>query len=294
MKPAPFELHQPTTVEDALAVLGEVAEEGGLVLAGGQSLVPMMALRVAFPPHLVDINKVAGLDAVTTEGDELVIGAVARHATFHRPLAPGPLGHLMATVSRSIAHYPIRMRGTFCGSLAHADPASEWCLVAATLGAQLEVASASQRRRIAVEDFLEGAMTTALDTGEMLLRARLPLLSPDVRFGFYEFSRRAGDYALGMALATVRVEDGRIVETRLGLGAIEETARRIPEAEAVVVGEKPSADLWRAAGDAAAAAVDPMEDAATSADYRRDLASVCLRRALERTGLVDAGRHESI
>lgn len=293
MKPAPFELHQPKTVEEALAVLGEVAEEGGLVLAGGQSLVPMMALRVAFPPHLVDINKVEGLDAVTTEGDTLSIGAVARHATFHRPVATGPLGPLMATVSRSIAHYPIRMRGTFCGSLAHADPASEWCLVAATLGAELEVASASGRRTVPVEAFLDGAMTTTLDTGEMLLRARLPLLPEDTRFGFYEFARRAGDYALGMALATVRVEDGRIVEARLGLGAIEETARRIPEAEAVLIGEVPSAELWRKAGEAASAVVEPMQDAATSAEYRRDLASVCLRRALERTGLVDAGTHES-
>lgn len=284
MKPSPFELHQPTTLEDALAILGEVADEGGLVLAGGQSLVPMMALRVAFPPHLVDINRVEGLDRLEVEGEELWIGATVRHAAFHKPVEPGPLGRLLATVSHSIAHYPIRMRGTFCGSLANADPASEWCLVSATLGGKVDLASASGQRTVEIEEFHEGAMTTTLDIGEMIVAARLPLLAEDTRFGFYEFARRAGDYALGMALTTLRIEDGRIAEAAVGLGAIEETARRIGEAEEVLVGQEPGDELWQAAGEAAASAVDPMEDPATSADYRRDLASVVVRRALERAG----------
>ena len=117
-------------------MLAEVAPDDGRVLAGGQSLVPIMAFRLARPAHLVDINGVAALDRLAGQGGKLAIGACVRHAAFHKPVVEGPLGRLLATVVRHIAHHPIRTRGTFCGSLAHADPASEWCLVAATLDAR--------------------------------------------------------------------------------------------------------------------------------------------------------------
>ncbi|MBN9065058.1 MAG: FAD binding domain-containing protein, partial [Rhizobiales bacterium] len=147
MKAAPFTLHRPTTIDEATALLADVAEEGGLVLAGGQSLMPMMALRVAYPPHLVDINAIDTLSRISVADDMLSIGATVRHAAFHRPLPEtGVLGRLLSTVVRHIAHYPIRQRGTFCGSLAHADPASEWCLVAATLDATIVLKSASGTR----------------------------------------------------------------------------------------------------------------------------------------------------
>src|SRR6185437_5318901 len=135
MKPAPFVRHVPKTLDEALKILAEFAPQDGRVLAGGQSLVPIMAFRMARPAHLVDINEVAGLDKLKIENGQLAIGARVRHAAFHKSAVDGPLGKLLATVVRHIAHYPIRMRGTFCGSLAHADPASEWCLVAATLDA---------------------------------------------------------------------------------------------------------------------------------------------------------------
>ena len=133
MKPAPFIRHVPRTVAEAVRILGEVAPQDGRILAGGQSLVPIMAFRLAKPAHLVDINEIEELGKIGCDGKMLRIGACVRHAAFHRPVVEGPLGALLAHVARHIAHYPIRVRGTFCGSLAHADPASEWCLVASTL-----------------------------------------------------------------------------------------------------------------------------------------------------------------
>src|SRR6516162_9201167 len=122
MKPAPFRYHAPKTIEEAVETLAEVASEDGRVLAGGQSLVPIMAFRLARPAHLVDINGVEALRRLAVDGERLCIGACVRHAAFHRPVVDGPLGRLLATVVRHIAHYPIRTRGTFCGSIAHADP----------------------------------------------------------------------------------------------------------------------------------------------------------------------------
>ena len=162
MKPAPFIRHTPKTLDEALTILGRVAPQDGRVLAGGQSLVPIMAFRLAKPAHLVDINEIAGLDKIVSDGKTLSIGACVRHAAFHKPVVDNPLGKLLTTVSRHIAHYPIRMRGTFCGSLAHADPASEWCLVAATLNATMVAKSTRGERLIAAKDFFEGLMTTAL------------------------------------------------------------------------------------------------------------------------------------
>jgi xanthine dehydrogenase iron-sulfur cluster and FAD-binding subunit A len=190
MKTAPFTRHVPRTVDDVVAALAEFAPLDGRILAGGQSLVPIMAFRMARPAHLIDINEVEGLDRLVVDGDALSIGARVRHGAFHKPVIDGPLGALMAFVAGHIAHYPIRMRGTFCGSLAHADPASEWCLVAATLGAKLRVRSVRGERIVEAADFLEGIMSTSLAEDEFLAEARLPLLTPETQFGFYEFSRR--------------------------------------------------------------------------------------------------------
>jgi carbon-monoxide dehydrogenase medium subunit len=282
MKPAAFRYHAPTTVDEAVATLAKVAPEDGRVLAGGQSLVPIMAFRLARPAHLVDINGVAALRRLETVGDQLVIGACVRHATFYTPVVDGPLGRLLATVVRHIGHHPIRTRGTFCGSLAHADPASEWCLVAATLNAELIAMSQRGPRSIAAADFFAGIMTTGLAEDELLTEARLPLLPPDIRFGFCEFSRRAGDFALGMALVTYRVKDGAMSEPQVGVGGAEPRPRRIAEAEAALLGRRPGPEAFGAAAEAAASAVEPLEDVNTSADYRRDLVRAMTRRALER------------
>jgi carbon-monoxide dehydrogenase medium subunit len=280
MKPAPFHYHAPTSLEEALSILADVAPEDGRVLAGGQSLVPTMAFRMARPAHLVDINNVAGLDRLAVEDGKLCIGACVRHASFERPVVDGPLGALLATVVRNIAHPPIRSRGTFCGSIALADPASEWCMVSVTLGAEMIVRSRRGTRVIAAGDFFHGVMTTALMEDELLVEVRLPLVPPDTRFGFFEFSRRAGDFAIAMALVLYRIEGG-IVAPRVAIGGAEIYPRRIEEAEAKLEGLQPGAAVFAAAAEAAADAVDPMADAINDAEFRRDLVRVVTRRALE-------------
>jgi aerobic carbon-monoxide dehydrogenase medium subunit len=282
MKPAAFRYHAPKSVDQAVALLAEVAPEDGRVLAGGQSLVPIMAFRLARPSHLVDINGVDGLDRMTATGDTLTIGACVRHAAFYRPVVEGPLGTLLAIVVRHIAHHPIRTRGTFCGSIAHADPASEWCMVAATLEAGIVLRSVRGTRTVKASDFFEGIMTTVRADDELLTAVELPILTADTRVGFCEFSRRAGDFALGMALACYRLKDGAISDARLGIGGAEARPRRIAEAEAALNGRAPSPEVFEAAAVAAAAAIDPLEDVNTSADYRRDLIHAMTRRALDR------------
>ena len=282
MKPAAFRYHAPKTVDEAVALLAEVASEDGRVLAGGQSLVPTMAFRLAKPGHLVDINGVEALNRIAVTDGKLVIGACARHAAFHRPVCEGPLGKLLANVVRHIAHYPIRNRGTFCGSLAHSDPSSEWALVLTALDGEVLAKSARGERVIAARDFFKGIMTTALRDDELLVEAQLPLLAADTRCGFYEFSRRAGDFAMAAALAVYRVESGKIIEPRLAVGGVEPNPRRIAEAEQALTGAIPGDKAFRAAAAAATAAVDPMEDITTSADFRRDLVLAVTRRALER------------
>jgi aerobic carbon-monoxide dehydrogenase medium subunit len=282
MKPAPFRYHAPKTIDEAVETLAEVAGEDGRVLAGGQSLVPIMAFRLARPQHLVDINGVAALRRLAVDGDWLSIGACVRHAAFHKPVESGPLGRLLATVVRHIAHHPIRTRGTFCGSIAHADPASEWCLVAAALGAEMVARDARGTRTIPARDFFHGIMATALNEDELLTEVRLPLLPADIRFGFYEFNRRAGDFALAMALVTFRLEGGVIREPRVAVGGVEAQPRRIAPAEQALAGQAPAAAAFEAAAAAVAVAVDPLDDATTSATYRRDLARTVTRRALER------------
>jgi carbon-monoxide dehydrogenase medium subunit len=241
-----------------------------------------MAFRLARPAHLVDINGIAALKRLATADGKLSIGACVRHAAFYQPVAEGPLGRLLTTVVEHIGHHPIRTRGTFCGSLAHADPASEWCLVAATLDAEMIATSTRGTRTIPAAAFFDGIMTTALAEDELLTKVRLPLLPADTRFGFQEFARRAGDFALGMALASFRLAGKTMVEPRVGVGAAEATARRIPEAEAALMGKEPGPDAFRAAAEAAAAAINPLEDHNTKADYRRDLVRALTRRALER------------
>ena len=282
MKPAAFRYHAPKTVDEAVALLAEVAPQDGRVLAGGQSLVPTMAFRLAKPVHLVDINGVEALNRLGVANSKLVIGACVRHAAFHRPVCEGPLGKLLSDVVRHIAHYPIRNRGTFCGSLAHADPASEWALVLAALDGEVLAKSARGERVITARDYFKGVMTTALRDDELLVEARLPILAADTRCGFYEFSRRAGDFAMAAALAAYRVEDGKIVEPRIAIGGAEPNPRRIAEAERALVGAGPGDKAFRAAAEAATVAVDPMEDITTSADFRRDLVLAVTRRALER------------
>ena len=281
MKPAAFHYHAPSTLAEAVAVL---ARHGGdaKVLAGGQSLVPVMAFRLARPGHLVDINGIDELDYARVEGGRLHIGARTRHAAFHNQVEPGPLGVLLTTVVHNIAHLPIRMRGTFCGSLAHADASSEWCTTAATLDAEITLVSARGQRTVRAADYFKGFLVTDRAEDEIVVEASLALLTAGTKFGFEEFSRRAGDYALAMCLAVLRFDGSKVVEARIGVGGAEPFPRRINEAEAVLVGHALDKAACRRAAEAAAKAVDPMSDVQADPEYRRDLVLAMVRRALEK------------
>jgi aerobic carbon-monoxide dehydrogenase medium subunit len=281
MKPAAFIRHVPRTLDEAVRILADVAPKDGRVLAGGQSLVPIMAFRLAKLAHLVDINEVEGLDRITNDGKFLSIGACVRHAAFHKSVVDNPVGKLLTFVARHIAHYPIRVRGTFCGSLAHADPASEWCLVAATLDATMVARSTRGERLIPATDYFEGIMSTALAEDELLTQVRLPLLPTDTKFGFNEFNRRAGDFALASALVAYRLQGGFMTDVHVGVGGAEASPRRLGGAEAALNGQTPNDKIFRAAAEAAASAIEPLEDHQTSAEYRRDLVRAVVRRALE-------------
>lgn len=282
MKPAPFNYYRPTSLKDAAQRLRDGADDGALILAGGQSLVPMMALRVAYATELIDLNALGGLDMPRVDGNSLAIPTLTRHATFHDArAAPAPLGKLLACVAKHIAHYPIRQRGTFGGSLSHADPSSEWCLVTVTLDGTICLLSAEGQREVAARDWCDGPMSTTREPDEILTEVRLPLLATSESWGFYEFNRRAGDFALGMALCVINLQDDRITAARIGLGGIEDHPRRLPEAEKTLIGRNFDAAAIAAAAQTAMRVVDPMEDATTSADYRRDLTGTVITRALE-------------
>jgi aerobic carbon-monoxide dehydrogenase medium subunit len=279
VKPAAFRYFAPRTLAEGLALLAEHGEEGK-VLAGGQSLVPAMNFRLARPTALIDINRIGALDYVREQDGELRIGALARHARFEASVAEGPLGGFLPRIARHIAHLPIRVRGTFGGSLAYADPASEWCLLAVTLDAELVIASRRGSRTLRPPGYFVAALTTALEPDELLTEVRLPLLDADWRTGFAEFSRRAGDYALAMSAACLRMEDGRVIEARIGVGGAADRPQRITAAEQSLLGTYAEANARREAGNIAAEAIEPLSDVQASAEYRRDLVRAMVGRAL--------------
>jgi aerobic carbon-monoxide dehydrogenase medium subunit len=279
MKPASFKYFRPGSVSEALALLSE-NQDDCKILAGGQSLVPAMNFRLLRPSIIIDINELKELSAIGAKDQSVSIGALTRHAAFHRDIAAGPLGRLLTKVVRHIAHFPIRQRGTFGGSLAHADPAAEWCLVATTLGAQIVARSSRGERVIASREFFKGTFTTALAADEILSEIRLPMMADDWRTGFNEFSRRAGDFALGMALAALRIESGVVTEARLGIGGVSDRAIRLEKLEQSLVGKPASPQTFDAVAQEAREAVIPTADIHASAEYRRDLIATVVKRAL--------------
>ena len=278
MKPAAFEYFQPTTVGEALSLLGSL--DDAKVLAGGQSLVPAMNFRLSRPAAVVDINRIGGLDGIDVTADWVTIGALARHRAFETAPVPGPLGSLLATAANFVGHLPIRVRGTFVGSLAHADPAAEWCLLARTLDAEIVASSESGERTIAAADFFHTLFTTDLRSEELLTSVRLPALDSSFRVGFAEFSRRAGDFALVMAASVIKVEKGVIAEARIGIGGAADKPIRMTRAETDLVGRNADPEVCESAANVAASEVDPLGDIHGSSEYRRDLVRVMTKRAL--------------
>ncbi|SLN70655.1 FAD binding domain-containing protein [Roseisalinus antarcticus] len=279
MKPAAFSYHRPETISDALALLAEHGDVGKII-AGGQSLVPSMNFRLARPETLIDMNAIAEIAGIEDRGDTLVIGAMTRHAAFHTPVCDGPTGAMLTRVVGNIAHYPIRQRGTFGGSLCHADPASEWCLVAATFDAAMEIHGQDGMREVGAADFFKGTFTTAVGGDELLARIHLPKLPEGWGTGFYEFSRRRGDFALAMAVAALKVEGGKIADARLGVGAVAAHGLRLETLEQALTGQPATEETIAEVAAQVPGLVKPSGDIHGSAEYRRDLAQAVVRRAL--------------
>ena len=281
MKPAPFDYHAPRSVDEAVELLAAHGDDAK-VLAGGQSLVPAMNFRLARPAVLVDINRIAELDFCTTSDGALRIGALDPARALRATGDRGPLGALPRR--RGALHRPSadpRARH-LRRQLAHADPAAEWCVVATTLDAEIRARGPDGERSIEAAAFFRSILTTSLRPDELITEVRLPALGPGWRFGFAEFSRRAGDFALGMALAVLRLDGERIAEARIGVGGAGDRPLRISEAEQALTGAVPDPEALAEAAAIAAATVEPFEDLHASITYRRDLVRAMTRRALER------------
>jgi len=279
MKPAPFDYHRPATVDEAVALLDRHGPDTK-VLAGGQSLLPMMKLRLARPTALVDINRVRELAYVRAADDGLAFGALARLDELEsdevRRRCP-----ILADVARDIAHAAIRHRGTVCGSLAHADPAAELPVAALVLEADLVATGPRGSRVIPAREFFVTYLTTALGAGEMLTEARFPALAPGSGWSFLELARRPGDFAIVSAAAVLDVDRrGVITSARIALGAVAERAVRCPEAEAALTGGPGGREAFESAAALAAAPLDPPADVHGSAAYRKHIARVLVGRAL--------------
>ena len=282
MKPGQFTYHAPRTVEEAVALLGEHADSDGRIIAGGQSLVPTMALRLAQPAHRVDINTVAGLDRIEVIDGELVIGAGVRHSAFEREVVAGPLGRLLKQVVHHIAHYPIRSRGTVGGSLAHADTAAELPGIAITCDAEIVAVGSAGERRIAAKDFFAGPMMTTLAHDELVTELRLPPWPPARRWAFTEFARQHGAFALAGIALYYDVRDGLAANTHIGVIGASSQLQRVASAEAELDGRVVDADAIAQTARVAAAAIDAYDDIDAPAAYRRALVETLTARALQR------------
>lgn len=284
MKPSSFEYVRPTSKHEVLELLAADPDDSK-ILAGGQSLVPMMNFRLARPERLIDINGVPGIAGLDDGSDRLTIGARTRHIALQNRGGSDPLSKLLRTAAAHVGHLPIRTRGTFGGSLAHSDAASEWCLVARLLDAEIAVESLRGTRTIAAEDFFLSIFTTAMEPDELLVEVSLPQLGAHHQVGFAEYARRAGDFAIVAVTTDVAVRDGHVESARVCIGGVSETPFRSAAAEAALLGqawdESPAdSTLVREAADAAAADVSPPSDAHGDADYRRDLVRALFARSI--------------
>jgi aerobic carbon-monoxide dehydrogenase medium subunit len=285
MKPVPFEYHRPASLAETFDLLDRYGDDGRL-LAGGQSLVPALNLRLAAPRAVIDINRIPDLDAIRVTGEGLVIGALARQEALERSPLIREHAPLIAAALPHVGHSAIRARGTIGGSLALADPAAELPACAVALGATIRAGRRGGTRDIPADEFFRGIYTTALAPGEIVTEILVPRPAAGWRWGFDELARRHGDFALAGVAAGVRVESGVVAESRLvffGVGTRPVRARR---AEAALAGGRADAEALAAAGRALDGDLDPPGDVHGSPALRRHLARVLLARVVGR--LVEA------
>lgn len=279
MKPAPFDHLVPQSVADAVAML---AEHGGdaRVLAGGQSLVPMMNFRLARPTVLVDLNRLPELAYIRDGGDHLAIGAMTRERTIENSDLVRSDAPLIHEATQNIAHLPIRSRGTIGGSIANADPAAEYPAAVLALDATLVAQSVRGERHIPASDFFDGVLSTALEPDEILTEIRVSKPPPGSGAAFVEIARRHGDFALAGVSAQVTLDGETVTDVRLAACGVGPAPIRLSKAEAAIRQDGLTDAALAAADRAAAGEVDPDGDVHATAAYRRKLAGVMTRRAL--------------
>ena len=279
MKPPAFDYIAADSIAMAVAALAQAGDDAKII-AGGQSLVPMLNFRMLRPSVLVDINRIVGLNVIAETSEAIHVGALTRH--YQLETSPLITRHLpvLSCAMTHVAHLAIRNRGTVGGSLAHADPAAELPMMALLLDAELRIASAAGERTIAARDFFLGALTIDLAASEIVTEVVLPKLPPRTGWGFEEVARRHGDFALAAVAATLTVSDGAIKQARIALTGVGSTALSAHEAEGLLTGHALDPELTHRVIDAVRAAIEPETDLHASSDYRRHLAGVLTGRAL--------------
>jgi carbon-monoxide dehydrogenase medium subunit len=285
MKPAPFEYHRPLSLAETFALLDRYGDDGRL-LAGGQSLVPALNMRLATPRAVIDINRLPGLDGIRVTPRGLVIGALVRHETVERSALVREHAPLLAAAMPHVGHAAIRTRGTVGGSLALADPAAELPACVVALEAIIRVQSGRGGRDVAAADFFRGIYTTALEPGEIVTEVVVPRLVSGWRAGFDELTRRRGDFALAGLAAQVRAEGGAVRDSRLVFFGVGPGPVRARGAETALLGQRPDAEAVATARRALDAELDPPADVHGSPALRRHLAGVLFGRVVTR--LVEA------
>ena len=279
MKLPDFAYEAPATLAEAVALLAEHQDEAS-VLAGGQSLIPLMALRLARPPVLVDINGLSELSGVSVTDGQVTVGAMTREYVAEESETVAETVPLLAAALPLIGHEAIRSRGTIGGSLAHADPAAELPAVARALDAEFVVRSQSGERVIPAAEWFEGYLSTARHSDEILVEVRFPVAGRATGVSFQEVARRHGDFAMVGLAASLTLADGAISDARLAFSGIADVPVRAAAAETFLTGQEPSAQLFEEAARRAAAVLDPPADLHGSSEYRKKVAAALVRRAL--------------
>jgi aerobic carbon-monoxide dehydrogenase medium subunit len=280
MLPAPFKYHRPSSLDEAIGLLSSL--DDAKVLAGGQSLIPLLKFRFVAPAHLVDVNHVPGLDHIEEEGGSLRIGALVRHNQMAGSELISARYPTLAAAAPQIADPIVRNLGTVGGSLAHADPAGDWGAVMLAVGASVVARGTRGEREVPIADFLQDIFTTALSPDEILTEVRVPAPRPRTGGAYLKLERKVGDFATVAAAIHLSMEDGTIGRAGIGLTAVGTKNIQPAEAESTLAAKEPSDELFAEAGRLAAASCDPVADVRGSAEYKRHVVEVFVRRGMSR------------
>ena len=283
MKPAPFDYYAPETVDEAVSLLKRLEDDDvdAKILAGGQSLMPMLSLRMARPEALVDLGKIKALDYIREENGVIHIGAMTTKSAAEDSALLQQKQPLLHVATQHIGHRQIRNQGTVGGSFAHADPAAEYGAIAQALGMEMVVVGSDGERVIPADEFYLSFLTTDIDCSEVLTEVRAPVMPEGTGWGFQEICRRKGDLAIAGVAVTLKLEAGSCVDVVIAVFGVNAIAARLGDADQLVNGSAPGETLFAQAGKAAAAALDePITDVHATAEYRRSLVATLVKRCL--------------